>query len=99
MRLRLSLPESEGSWSQIVVVFLKGAAIIGGAAALFGVAGCGPVATEAVDSNGEARSEADPYPRRWIRRLHGIAKWIWLWWERAVVALPQLLWRPKAARA
>ena len=54
--------------------FLKGAAITGGAAALFGVAGCGPVATEAVDSNGEARSEADPIlpldpPASWDREV------------------------------
>lgn len=54
--------------------FLKGAAITGGAAALFGVTGCGPVATEAVDSNGEARSEADPIlpldpPASWDREV------------------------------
>ena len=47
--MRLSLPESEGIMELDRRSFLKGAAITGGAAALFGVAGCGPVATEAVD--------------------------------------------------
>ncbi|MFR0707034.1 MAG: twin-arginine translocation signal domain-containing protein [Eggerthella lenta] len=78
--------------------FLKGAAITGGAAALFGVAGCGLWLRK--PSTRTAKRGVKPILScRWIRRLHGIAKWIWLWWERAVVALPQLLWRPKAARA